>query len=150
VDTCLEPRVRRRLPQGFRKHGNRKVIVLELREEKKSFGTHRAHFCRDQQIVDDRSRTCPFARDVLRTRRRKCTYSVLVALIRRRQPKCVLRELGRKSRCAAICSESRGVVERGGNRRVGRLRRQREVTGMEERLIDGTRNTLVEAVPLLS
>ena len=119
MDTCLEPRVRRRLPQGFRENGNGKVIVLELREEKKSFGTHRAAFCRDQQIGDDRSRTCPFARDVVRTRRRECTHGVLVALIRRRQPKCVLRELGRKSRCAAICSESRGVVERGGNRPLG-------------------------------
>jgi hypothetical protein len=62
----------------------------------------------------------------------------------------VLGEFGRESRCAAIGRETRGVVERGGDVRARRLRRQRKVTGTEERVVDDAGNTLVNAATLLS
>jgi hypothetical protein len=124
--------------------------VFELSEEEKSFGAQRAALCLDQQIADYRSRACPLARSLVCPSSRERTLAALVALIRWRQPECVLRELGRKGRRAAICSEVRSVVEHDGNPRIGRFRRKREVTGAEERVIDRARNPLVNASPLLS
>ena len=62
----------------------------------------------------------------------------------------MLGELGRKRRCAAIGGKTRSVVEHGGDARVRRLRRQREVTGTEERVVDDARNPLVNAAPRLA
>ena len=57
----------------------------------------------------------------------------LVARVRRRQPERLLGELGRDRRGAAIGGESRGVVEHRGDVCIGRVLRERKVTGAARR-----------------
>ena len=74
----------------------------------------------------------------------------LVAGVRRGQAERLVGKFGRESRCSAIGRETRSVVEHGSDARVRRLGRERDVTGVEERIVDDARNTLVDAAPLLS
>ena len=136
VDARLERRLRRRLAQRLRENGNGEVVVLELGEEKQGLGAQRAALRLGQQIVGDRSRARPLPCSEMRTSRSERPPVALVARVRRRQPERVLGELGRERRRAAIGRETRGVVEHGGDAGVRRLRRQREVTGAEERVVD--------------
>ena len=74
----------------------------------------------------------------------------LVAAVRRRQPERLLGELGRDGGRAAIGRQPRGVVEHAGDLGVRRVRRQREVTGAEERVVDDAGDPCVNAPPLLA
>jgi hypothetical protein len=124
--------------------------VLELGQEEEGLGAQGRALRLGQQLVPDRAGARPLPRSEMRTSRGEPPPVALVTIVRRGQAERVLGEFGRESRCAAIGRETRGVVERGGDVPVRRLRRQRDVTGAEERIIDDARNTLVNAAPLLS
>jgi hypothetical protein len=73
-----------------------------------------------------------------------------VGILCRRQPERLLRELGRGGGGAALDRQPRRVVENGGNFGVRRRRRQREVTGAEERIFHDSRDTFMDAPPLVA
>ena len=121
--------------------------MVELGEEEEGLGAQRAALRLGQQIVGNRSRACPFPRSEMGTSRGEPPSVAPVAGTRRGQAERVLSELGSESRCAAIGRKTRSVVEHGSDASVRRLRRQRDVTGAQERIVDDARNTLVNAAP---
>jgi hypothetical protein len=81
----------------------------------------------------------------MRTGRGQVSTASLVVCLRRRQPDRLLGELGRDRRYPALDRERRGVVERGGDLGVGRVRRQGEVAGAGDRVVDDRRDPPVHA-----
>ena len=82
----------------------------------------------------------------MRTSRGERPSVALVARVRRRQPERLLGELGRDRRCAAIGREPRAASSStAATSASGDVRRQREVTGAQERIVDDRRNALVNA-----
>ena len=86
----------------------------------------------------------------MRTSRRQGATTALVALVRRRQPKRLLGELGSDGRCAALGRERGGILEHGGGGGVRSVAREREVTRAEERVLDDLRNSSVNASSLVA
>jgi hypothetical protein len=86
----------------------------------------------------------------MRASRSQRSTTALVARVQGGQPDGLLCELGCDGRRATIVSESRSLVERGGDIGVRRVLRKREVSGAEERILDDSRDPSVHAPPFLS
>ena len=73
-----------------------------------------------------------------------------LATVRRCQADRLLGELGRDSRRSAIGRQRRRVVEHPRDPGVGPVRREREMAGAQQRVVDDSRETFVNAAPLFA
>jgi hypothetical protein len=115
--------------QGLLEQRDGAVETLELGEEEESIGALGAHVALLEELAHDRARARPLACGVMRMARSERSTVPIFTPIRRRQPEGAVGELGRESGRAALGRDLRGIVEHGGNGSVGRLAREREVTG---------------------
>jgi hypothetical protein len=86
----------------------------------------------------------------MRTTRSERSTVPLCAPIRRRQPERAVGQLGREGGRAALGRELRGVIEHSGDGGVGRLAREREVTGAVERVFNDLGKPHMNAVTLVA
>ena len=150
LDDGLQRRPRRRLAQGLLEQHDGLVEALELGEEQESLGAQRADVAFRQQVGRDRPGARPFSGRAMRTSCSQGATTAIVVLVRRRQPKRLLGELGSDGRCAALGRERGGILEHGGGGGVRSVAREREVTRAEERVLDDPRNSSVNASSLVA
>ena len=148
VDDRLKRRTRACLLESLLEQGDRMVDGLELGEENESLGAQRPDLGLTEQVGRDRPGPRPFTRSMMRTSCGQSAPLTLRAGARRRQPERLLGELGGDRGRAAIHGEPRGFVELTCDGRVGRVRREREVTGAEERILDDARDACVHLQPV--
>ena len=131
--------------------GTARSSCSNSREEEESLGAERPGFALGKQIRRDRSRARPLPGSEVRTRGGQRPPAAVVKPTRRRQPECVLCQLGRLqptrrarvASAAASSSRPRDV----GVRRVGR---ERDVAGGEDRVVDDLGDPGVNAPPLVA
>ena len=150
ADARLKRRVRRRLAQRLCEDRNGEVVVLELGEKEESLGAERAGLGLVQQIRRDRSRTRPLPGSEVCMRSGERSPAAVVDPIRRRQPERLLCQLGGLGQRAAIVCQRGGVVEQTRNVGVGRVGREREVAGAEDRVFDDLGDTGMNAPSLFA
>ena len=140
----------RRTPVGRYAEPAEVAGAFELCEQHESLGAQRSDFCLGQQVAHDRPGARPLPGSVMRASCSQRSTMALLASVQWRQPERLLGELGRGGRRAPIRRQSRGFVEHIGDVGVRRAHRQSEVTGAEERVVDDSRDTSVNALPLLA
>ncbi|MFL6013184.1 MAG: hypothetical protein ACJ74P_02595 [Gaiellaceae bacterium] len=150
VDDRSERGARRRLAQGLLEQGDRTIFVLDVREKHEDVGSRRADLRVGQQLGRDRVRTRPLPGRLMCACSSERSTMPFLAIVRRGQAERLLGELGRDSRRAAVRRQPRGVVEHPRDPGVRRVRREREMTGAQQRVADDSRETFVNAAPLFA
>ena len=145
----LEPRIRGRLSQSLFENWNREVVVTELGEQEENLRTERGGARLGQKICGNRPRTRPLPCYEVRSRCGERPSMHRVARVRRSQTQRLLGDLGGACRRATIGRKPGGVVEHSGDIGVGGIRRQREVAGMFERIVDDRGDAFVHAAALI-
>ena len=115
MDDRLQRRARGPLAQRCLEQRGPAIAALELGEQDKRLGAYRADFHLGQQVGRNRSGAHPLAGSLMRTSRGQRSTMALAVLVRRRQPKRVLAELGGGDRSALKARSRRGLLEHGGD-----------------------------------
>ena len=126
------------------------IDALELRQEDEGVGPERVELRLGKQVGRDRAGARPLSRCVMRAscdQRPTMTLLVLAGGVSRSACSASSAATGNAPRSA---SESRCVVEHGGDLAVRCGLREREVTGAEERVVDDLRETCVNTEPLVA
>ena len=132
--------------QGFLEERRRPLETLELGEHAKGLGAERPDVAVRQQLPGDRLRARPLPGHTLRAGRGQSAPVVFRPVTRRGQPQRLLGELGRDGGRAALGRRQRGVLQHGRHLRVGRVRRQREMSCAGERVVNDLGKPHVEAL----